>query len=152
MKVFIAGVMQGNRKDDKIYSQDYRTIITQKLLSIEKETDVVDPDKTDPERLSYTHEQAADMFFRYSFMAGEVDLLVSYIPEASMGSAVEMWEAWKNKVPVVTISSMKLNWVVKLLSDKVYTSIEEFLEQFNREEFEKIMKLKEYNQSQDGQL
>lgn len=142
MKVFIAGVMQGNRKDDKIYSQDYRSIITQKLLSIEKETDVIDPDKTDPDRLSYTHGQAAEMFFRYSNMAGKVDLLISYIPEASMGSAVEMWEAWKKEVPIVTISSMKLNWVVKLLSDKIYISMEEFLEQFDRKEFEKLMKPK----------
>ena len=126
MKIFIAGVMQGNRNDNKIYSQNYRKEIADILSPIIPDLDIVDPDITDPDRLNYTNEQAAEMFFRYSFMAGTVDLLVSYIPEASMGSAVEMWEAWKNKIPVITISPLKLNWVVKLLSAKVYPTIEDF--------------------------
>jgi hypothetical protein len=126
MKIFIAGVMQGNRTDNQIYSQNYRKEITDILTPIIHDLEIVDPDITDPNRLQYTNEQAAEMFFRYSFMAGEVDLLISYIPEASMGSAVEMWEAWKNKKPILTISPLKLNWVVKLLSTRVFSTIEEF--------------------------
>lgn len=148
MKVFVAGVMQGNRKDNKIYSQDYRMIISQKLFSLVKHIEIIDPDKTDPERLFYTQEQASEMFFRYSFMAGKVDLLIAYIPEASMGSAVEMWEAWKNKVPIVTISPIKLNWVVKLLSNKIYTSLDEFLKYFNNESLDKLMKVSTKERSQ----
>lgn len=50
-----------------------------------------------------------------------------------MGSAVEMWMAHQNNVPIVTISPMKANWVVKLLSKAVYTDLEEFLSSFNAE-------------------
>lgn len=133
MKVFIAGVMQGNRKDSNIHSQEYRAIITQKLSELIDEVEVVDPDLTDPDRLTYTNEQAKNMFMKYCNIAGEVDLLISYLPEASMGSAVEMWMAHQNNVPIVTISPMKANWVVKLLSKAVYTDLEEFLSSFNEE-------------------
>ncbi len=131
MKVFIAGVMQGNRKDSNIHSQEYRSIITNKLSGIFENVEVVDPDLTDPDRLTYTHEQARDMFMKYCHIAGEVDLLISFLPEASMGSAVEMWMAHQNNVPIITISPMKANWVVKLLSKVVYTDLEEFLNTFD---------------------
>jgi len=138
MKVFIAGIMQGNRKDKLIYSQDYRRIITNKLAELFESVDVIDPDRTDPERLTYTHEQAKEMFFKYCTIAGEADLLIAYIPEASMGSAVEMWMAYQAKIPIITISTMNSNWVVKLLSNVIYESLDEFLERFDNEVFKKL--------------
>lgn len=126
MKVFIAGVMQGNRKDKNIHSQEYRSSITSFLKTIDKSIDVIDPDKTDPDRLSYTNEQAANMFFRYCDIAAEVDLLISYLPQASMGSAIEMWKAYHAGIPIISITPLVNNWVVKLLSTKVYVSIDEF--------------------------
>lgn len=138
MKVFIAGVMQGNRKDKLIYSQDYRRIITYKLNELFESVDVIDPDKTDPQRLTYTHEQAKEMFFKYCTIAGEADLLIAYIPEASMGSAVEMWLAFQARIPIVTISTMNSNWVVKLLSNVIYENLDDFLEEFNSEVYKKL--------------
>src|SRR5260221_13659130 len=131
MKVFIAGVMQGNKKEHGIYAQDYRTQITNHLKKIFLEVEVIDPDKTDPDRLSYNDDQAAEMFFQYCQLAGQVDLLISYIPEASMGSAVEMWEAHNAGVPLVTISPLNHNWVVRLLSEKLYPDLETFEQSFN---------------------
>ncbi len=132
MKVFIAGIMQGNRSDDKIHSQDYRKIITKKLHTIIEGVEFIDPDKTDPNRLTYTHEKAREMFFRYCKIASEVDLFIAYIPEASMGSAVEMWIAHQKKIPIITISPLKLNWVVKLLSAIIYSDLDEFLKNLNK--------------------
>lgn len=132
MKIFIAGIMQGNRKDEKIYSQDYRKKITKILVSSNPNIEIIDPDITDPNRLNYTNEQGAGMFFRYNFMVKNVDLLISYVPEASMGTAVEMWEAWKNKIPMITISPLKHNWVIKLLSSKIYPNISEFAKAFRK--------------------
>lgn len=141
MKIFIAGVMQGNRKDKKIYAQHYRTIITNKLSQVIDHVDVVDPDKTDPDRLTYTHGQAKQMFFKYCNIASKVDLLIAYIPEASMGSAIEMWMAHANNVPIITISPMKSNWVIKLMSSIIYSDIEEFLLKFNRKSLNKLLTL-----------
>lgn len=139
MKIFIAGVMQGNRKDTKIHSQNYRKDIIE-ILGQDPTLEVVDPDTTDPDRLNYTHRQAADMFFRYNLMVGKVDLVIAYVPEASMGTAIEMWEAWKNKIPVITISPLKHNWAVKLLSSQSYSTIKEFAKAFQSGELKIFLK------------
>lgn len=143
MKVFIAGVMQGNRKDHLIHPQDYRKIIAEKLSSIVDEVvEVVDPDKTDPDRLNYTHDQAKEMFIKYCHIAGQVDMLFSYVPEASMGSAVEMWMAHQSNIPIITISTMKANWVVKILSDKVYEDLNDFCDNFDSKTLKSLAKRK----------
>lgn len=138
MKVFIAGVMQGNKKEHGILSQDYRRQIAEHLQRIFPSVEIVDPDKTDPERLSYDDKRAADMFFRYCRVAGKVDLLISYLPEASMGSAVEMWMAHEAGIPVITISPLSHNWVVRLLSRKVYSSLDNFENEFNSQIFKEL--------------
>lgn len=132
MKVFIAGVMQGNRKDGKIHSQNYRKEITEVLARLKKNLKVVDPDTIG--------EQAAEIFFRSNSIVGNVDLVIAYLPEASMGTAVEMWEAWKNKVPIITISPLKYNWVVKLLSSKVYSTVADFAKGVEIGELQTFMK------------
>lgn len=142
MKIFIAGVMQGNRKDSGIYSQDYRTKIKEKLSSFVEDVEFVDPDVTDPDRLTYSETQAKEMFIKYCQAAGKVDLLIAYIPEASMGSAIEMWMAYQNRVPIVTISTMKSNWVVKLLSKIIYTNIDEFQTNFDLSELNGLLSTK----------
>lgn len=138
MKIFIAGVMQGNKKEHGLHPQDYRERIAKHIKSVAHDVDVIDPDKTDPDRLSYDDKQAAEMFFRYCDIAGRVDLLISYIPEASMGSAVEMWMAHKSGIPVITISPLNHNWVVRLLSKKVYSDLEAFEREFDRKLLEKL--------------
>jgi len=126
MKIFIAGVMQGNRKNTKIHSQNYRKEIIRILTKLETTLEVIDPHITDPDRLIYNDEQAAEIFFRNNFMIRDMDLVIAYVSEASMGTAIEMWEAWKNKIPIITISPLKYHWTVKLLSSKIYSTIAEF--------------------------
>ncbi len=131
MKVFIAGIMQGNKKEYGIHSQGYRSEISKHLQQIILDIKIIDPDKTDPERLSYDQNEEANMFFKYCSMAGKVDLMISYIPEASMGSAIEMWIAYKANVPIVSISPLTHNWVIKLLSKKIYSDLDSFKNKFN---------------------
>jgi len=130
MKVFIAGVMQGNKKKHGIYSQDYRHRIAEHVRKILQEVEIIDPDLTDPNRLSYDDRKAAEMFFKYCKIAGGVDLLIAYLPEASMGSAVEMWLAYNASIPIITISSLKYNWIVRLLSSRVYPNMNRFESEF----------------------
>lgn len=131
IKVFIAGVMQGNKKVHGIRSQSYRTSIAEHFDNLKIGANIIDPDKTDPNRLKYNNIQAGEMFFRYCKIAGNVDLLISYLPEASMGSAVEMWMAYESGIPIITISPLSHNWVVKLLSTMVYPDLETFISEFN---------------------
>jgi len=59
---------------------------------------------------------------------------ITYLPEASMGTAIEMWECYRNKVRIWTISPMKENWSVRFLSDKIFKSLDEF-EKYLKETF-----------------
>jgi hypothetical protein len=43
-----------------------------------------------------------------------------------MGTAIEMWEAWKAGRVVITISPLALNWTIKYCSHVVYPDLESF--------------------------
>jgi hypothetical protein len=60
-------------------------------------------------------------------LAGQVDVLVAYLPSASMGTAIEMWHAYRGHVPVYTISPLADNWVVQSLSDHVFPDVAAFV-------------------------
>lgn len=141
MKIFIAGIMQGSRVDKKIYTQSYRNKIVEILQKkYGEKIEFIDPDSTDPERLSYCDLQAKNMFIKYCATAGEVDLLISYIPKASMGSAIEMWSAYNNNIPIITISSLQHNWVVKFLSDEIFASLTKFKKKVESGQTDKYFK------------
>jgi len=126
MRVFIAGVMQGSRFDDKVSGQEYRQVITRILQQHVQDLEVIDPWALHPDSESYDTVQARDTFLRMNALAGQADVLVAYAPEATMGTAIEIWEAYRNGARVLTISPMRENWVVKLLSAQVFPSLEAF--------------------------
>jgi len=59
--------------------------------------------------------------------AAASDLLIAFVPTASMGTALEMYVAHERGVPVVTISPLAENWVVRALSRRVYPDLPDFL-------------------------
>lgn len=126
MRVFIAGVMQGSRSDDKVVDQRYREVITRVLRGNLDGVEIIDPWALHPNSEAYEVEQARETFMSMNALAGQVDVLVAYVPEASMGTAIEMWEAHRAGIPILAISPMVENWVVKLLSARVLSSLEAF--------------------------
>jgi hypothetical protein len=61
-------------------------------------------------------------------MCQQFDVLIAYIPEASMGTAIEMWEAHKHARFVITITPLLQNWVVQITSNVIYRSMPVFVE------------------------
>ena len=59
-------------------------------------------------------------------LAGRADLVVAYLPKASMGTAIEMWQGYRAGAPIVTISPMNANWVIRHLSDVVLKDLASF--------------------------
>ena len=59
-------------------------------------------------------------------MCREIDVLVAFVPEASMGTAIEMWEAHQHGAAVITISPLRHNWAVKFLSHAIYADLAAF--------------------------
>ncbi len=126
MKVFIAGIMQGSRLDSLIDDQDYRHTIARVVLQRIPGAEIVDPNEIHPEGVSYGDEQAKATLLAMAGLAAQADLVVAYVPSASMGTAIEMWQAYQAGIPLVTISPMGANWVVKFLSDAVLPDLKAF--------------------------
>ncbi len=120
--------MQGSIRDVSLHDQNYRSLLKNALLKAFPASEVYDPLERNQDSLFYTYEYGKTVFLNHNKMCGtEIDALIAYVPEASMGSAIEIWEAWKNNKFVAVISPMKSNWVVKYLSDVIYETIEDFL-------------------------
>ena len=126
MKVFIAGIMQGSRMDRYIDDQDYRRIIAEALSEQHADVEIVDPNELHPNGVDYDDELARATLLEMANLASKVDLVVAYVPQASMGTALEMCKAFEASVPIITISPMSANWVVKYLSSVVLPDLAAF--------------------------
>ena len=126
MRFFLAGIMQGSLKVSAIHDQDYRSHITELLMEKFPESEVYDPLVNHGKSLGYDAKTGCDVFFHHNRMCREVDVLVAFVPEASMGTAIEMWEAHQHGAAVIAISPLKHNWAVKFLSHALYANIEQF--------------------------
>ena len=141
MKVFIAGIMQGSRMDRYIDDQDYRRMITEALADRFADVEVLDPNELHPNGVDYDDVMAKATLLEMANLASQADLLVAYLPKASMGTALEMWKAFEVNVPVVTISPMAANWVIKHLSSVVLPDLEAFREWVTGGGFDKLLKI-----------
>jgi hypothetical protein len=126
LRFFIGGIMQGSRQDDDICGQDYRTTIREIILREYPEAEVVCPFELYPDSPHYGPEEGKRTFLDLIDRAKEADFLVAYLPEASMGTAIEMWQAYRAGARILSISPMAENWVIKFLSDRVFATMEEF--------------------------
>lgn len=126
VRVFIAGVMQASGLSKGIVDQRYRAEIRAVLLARWPELDVVDPFELHPNSVEYRDTEAKETLFRMIELARSSDLMVAYAPVASMGTALEMYAAHLQQVPVLTISPMADNWVVRALSTRVFPDLASF--------------------------
>ncbi len=126
MRFFLAGIIQGSHAGPLVHDQDYRERITAMLREHFPAADVYDPRANHPESIDYDDTTGREVFFGHNAMCREVDVLVAFVPEASMGTAVEMWEAYQHGAAVVAISPMQHNWAVRFLSHVMYPDVEQF--------------------------
>ena len=124
MQFFIAGIIQGSISELEIHSQDYRIRIREMLKNHFPEAEVFCPVEHHPNSLYYAFEKGQRTFFDLMERAGEADVLVAFLPEASMGTAIEMWEAFQQGRVVLAVTPLRENWVVKFLADAVLDSLE----------------------------
>ena len=119
MRFFIAGIMQGSHVEAVLHGQDYREQLYQLLGRYYPDSEIYDPRAEHQESLDYEDQQGRDVFMMHNRMCAEVDVVVAFLPEASMGTAIEMWEAFTHGRRVVAISPLHRNWVVRYCSHLV---------------------------------
>lgn len=126
MRFFLAGIMQGSHAEALLHDQEYRTWIRRLVETHFPQADVYDPLANHSGSLGYDDAKGRDVFFNHNRMCREVDVLLAFVPEASMGTAIEMWEAYQHGAAVITVSPLRHNWAVKFLSHAVYADLAEF--------------------------
>jgi hypothetical protein len=126
VRIFIAGVMQASSVSKGIVDQRYRSEIRAALLARWPDLDVIDPFELHPNSVDYQDAEAKATLLSLLDLACSSDLVVAYAPIASMGTALEMYAAYLQNIPVVTISPMVDNWVVRVLSHRVFPDLTSF--------------------------
>jgi hypothetical protein len=128
MRIFIGGVMQASNHGKGIVDQGYRGQIARALQARWPDIGVIDPFSLHPNSVEYNDASARETLFAMVDLAAHSDLVIAYVPTASMGTAMEMFAAYQRGVPVITISSLATNWVVIALSCRVYPDLSSFLD------------------------
>ena len=123
MRFFLAGIMQGSLTEAVLHDQGYRERIKELIRVHFPEADVYDPLADHSDSIRYDEATGRRVFFRHNEMCREVDVLLAFLPEASMGTAIEMWEAYQHGAAVITVSPMEHNWAVKFLSHELYADV-----------------------------
>jgi nucleoside 2-deoxyribosyltransferase len=126
MKIFLSGIITGSHVGRQLHDQGYRQELKQLLQKNLPQAEVICPWDMNPDALEYGPEKARQTFLAEVEAATSADLVVAYIPQASMGTAIEMWEASKTGVPILAITPLGANWVVMLLASQVFPTMDEF--------------------------
>jgi len=119
--------MQGSREDTELHQQDYRARLTDLITTYLPDAVVYDPLAGHPESVAYSEEEGRRVFYGHNRLCREVDVVIAFVPEASMGTAIEMWEAHEHgRAAVLTISPLAHNWAVRFCSHAVYPDLDAF--------------------------
>jgi hypothetical protein len=126
VRFFLAGIMQGSHLGAVVHNQDYRARIKRLLAERFPQAEIYDPLADHVNSLDYDEPSGRRVFFHHNRLCAEVDVVLAFVPEASMGTAIEMWQAHQSGRAVISISPLKHNWAVKFLSHHRYGDLAEF--------------------------
>lgn len=150
MKVFLAGIMQGSHLGAVMHHQGYRGRLRELLNRHWPDAEVYDPLADHQQSLDYDVDQGRAVFLHHNQMCSETDVLIAFVPEASMGTAIEMWEAWKHGRVVIAISPLSHNWAVRYCSHLLFPDVESLeAEVVSGELLERIQNLQTQTKSRD---
>ena len=126
MNVFLAGIMQGSMIEADIQSQDWREPIKRTLATHIPKADVYCHYSEHPNSIAYELPEIQATLADGMQRASQCDLLIAYVPSASMGTAIEMYEAYRAGAKIVTITPLTANWVIRSYSDAILPNLEAF--------------------------
>jgi len=126
MKIFFGGIIQGSKQGQNIHSQNYREQVKSLIGRRYPDIQIFDPVEKHQDSVEYTDEQAHATFFEHLKIIDTCDLMIAYLPSASMGTAIEMNRAYANNIPIISISPMTTNWVIRLLAENNFETVEAF--------------------------
>ena len=124
MNVFLAGIIQGSKVEAEIHSQDWRGPIRELLARHVPDAEVYCHYSEHPDSITYDLPEILATFEDGLQRVRACDVLVAFLPSASMGTAIEMHEAARGGAAVLTVTPMSANWVVRAYSDVILPDVE----------------------------
>lgn len=106
--------------------QDYRQLVRDAVRIHHPDAEICDPFSLFPDSVEYDDQRAKQTLFEMAAEAGASDILIAYLPQASMGTALEMIRAYDNGKTIISISPMEKNWLIRAVSAKIFPSLDEF--------------------------
>jgi hypothetical protein len=126
MKIYISGVMQGSIKGKGIQGQGYRQVISDAIKINHPNAEIYDPFSVFPNSVEFDDQRAKQTLFAMAEEASSSDIVIAYLPEASMGTALEMVRAYDNGKTIISISPLEENWFILSVSAKIFISLDDF--------------------------
>ena len=126
MKVFLAGIIQGSLVEAEIHSQDWRIPIRAALERHVGQMEVYCHYSEHPNSITYDLDGICSTFEQGLAEARASDVLIAFLPGASMGTAIEIHEAARAGAVVLTITPMAANWVIRAYSDRIFEKVNDF--------------------------
>ena len=122
-----------------MHDQSYRDSLQSIVQGHWAKAEVYDPFAKHAESVGYSSGRARDVFCEHIRMCQQFDVLIAYVPEASMGTAIEMWEAHTHGKFVIAITPLVRNWVVQITSNVIYESVSAFVDSLRSGEIDRLM-------------
>ena len=128
MRFFLSGVIQGSITGVGMNDQSYRDVLKGLLrAAFPAPAHTLDcPIELYPDSMGYSFDEGKRAFEDLVALAAGADAIIAYLPAASNGTAIEIWEAAKRDTPIFTISPMVENWVIKFYSTRVFPTMGDF--------------------------
>lgn len=126
MKVFLAGIIQGSLVEAEIHPQDWREPIRSAVERHLPQAEVYCHYSEHPNSIGYDLPAIRSTLEDGIARAAGCDVLVAYLPAASMGTAIEMYQAARCGAVVLTITPMAANWIVRAYSDRIFPDVAAF--------------------------
>jgi hypothetical protein len=126
MEIFLAGIIQGSKVEAEIHPQDWRAAVRDLLARYAPDAEVYCHYSEHPHSITYELREIRATFEDGLRRARRCDVLVAYLPGASMGTAIEMHEAARAGAVVLAITPMAANWVVRHYGDGIFPDLATF--------------------------
>ena len=132
MKIYISGVMQGSTMSHGIQEQEYRRLLRDAVTIHHPDAEIYDPFLRFPDSAEYDDQRAKEALFEMAAEAGASDVVIAFLPEASMGTALEIIRAYDNGKTILSISPMEKNWFINAVSTKIFPTLDKFFTWINQ--------------------
>ncbi|MCD4656478.1 MAG: hypothetical protein K8S87_02925 [Planctomycetes bacterium] len=125
IKIFVSGIVHGSREND-VYPQCYRKRIVDVIEKSWQSAIVICPTIVNSKSLTESVTETAKAFEQQLSLLKKSNIVVAYIPEASMGTAIEIYNASMRGKYVVTITPLISNRMIRMFSHDIYDSVDSF--------------------------